>query len=421
VVSVTFTAPANTGGSAITDYDYQLNGGDWVSAGATSSPVVITGLTNGTRYRIALRAVTKSGPGEASASVVVTMPSPSSEFAAHEAAIREVIVDEALRGLQGTMSANQRMTRSARERVIADQLREGPRDGEGDVPFDVTGTLDVTGQSLSSRGVFYGAQAMGNGTRRLVFGDFDVQHDGDTGSGTTTLGARMAWERMFDESTLLGYFVGAELAHSRIAGAFSGDQNRIGVSVGGYGVHQLTEQVYLDGFVSFGAGRNDLELTDDVLALESDYTTRSVTTGLALTGVIERPGHEIWPELSVGYGRTWIGDVDFTGRAYGIVDNTLGLDAGSVTLANVMFRPEVRVPLDGLTSTESLQLLTFAPRLICERVRTTQTEETCGGGAEIGFSGQSGDGLSVYSATVSGDRVGDQTRSTLQLNFEHRF
>lgn len=419
--SVAFAAPSNTGGSAVTDYEYQLNGGNWVSAGATASPIVITGLTTGTSYDIALRAVNAAGEGAASASVSVDMSSPASEFAANEAAIRQVIVDEAVRSLQSTIKTNQRMTRDARERLIAGQSNEDTVAESGNVPFDFDGGLDVNGTTIRSKGTFYGAKSLGDGTRHLLFGDFDVQHDGKTGSSTATLTGRMAWEHVVSDKTLLGYFVGGELAHSNIAGRFAGDQNRVGVTAGGYAVHEVAEKTYLDGFLTIGAGRNNLEMANDVLVLESDYTTRSFTFGGALSSVIEKPGYEIWPELSFSYGRTWIGDVGFTGSAYGLVDNTLSLDAGSVTLANIMFRPEFRVPTDGLSGTDSLQMLTFAPRLICEQFKAIVTKENCGAGAEIGFTGKSTDGMSNYSAKVIMDRLGDRTSSVLQLNFEQRF
>ena len=65
-LSVAFTAPSDTGGAAVTDYDYQLNGGSWVSVGATTSPFTITSLTNGTEYLVRVRAVTSEGDGAAS-------------------------------------------------------------------------------------------------------------------------------------------------------------------------------------------------------------------------------------------------------------------------------------------------------------------------------------------------------------------
>jgi putative cell wall-binding protein len=73
---VAFTAPTSDGGSAITGYEYRLDGGAWVSVGSTSSPFTITGLTNGTSYQVELRAVNGVGPGPESAPVTVTPAAP---------------------------------------------------------------------------------------------------------------------------------------------------------------------------------------------------------------------------------------------------------------------------------------------------------------------------------------------------------
>ena len=67
-VSVSFTAGSD-GGAAISNYEYQLNGaGSWValSPAATTSPITISGLTNGTAYTVKLRAVNVVGSGAAS-------------------------------------------------------------------------------------------------------------------------------------------------------------------------------------------------------------------------------------------------------------------------------------------------------------------------------------------------------------------
>ncbi len=72
--TVTFTAGSD-GGSAITNYKYSLNGGSsWsaLSPSDTTSPITITGLTNGTTYSISIRAVNAVGDGQASQSVSVT-------------------------------------------------------------------------------------------------------------------------------------------------------------------------------------------------------------------------------------------------------------------------------------------------------------------------------------------------------------
>ena len=78
-VEIAFTAGAD-GGAAITNYEYTTDGGTtWVAlnpADATS-PITITGLTNGTQYNIQIRAVNSVGAGAASATVTATPQAPS--------------------------------------------------------------------------------------------------------------------------------------------------------------------------------------------------------------------------------------------------------------------------------------------------------------------------------------------------------
>jgi subtilisin family serine protease len=75
-LSVRFTAGA-AGTSPITSYKYSVNGGTtWATrqTGTTASPIVITGLTNGTTYSVSIRAVSLVGDGVTSTPVSVTIP-----------------------------------------------------------------------------------------------------------------------------------------------------------------------------------------------------------------------------------------------------------------------------------------------------------------------------------------------------------
>jgi hypothetical protein len=81
-LSVAFTAPTSNGGAPITNYDYSIDdGATWVtpSTPSTSSPLVITGLTNETSYQVKIRARNSVGGGTASIAVSGTPAStPSS-------------------------------------------------------------------------------------------------------------------------------------------------------------------------------------------------------------------------------------------------------------------------------------------------------------------------------------------------------
>ena len=71
-LSVAFTAGT---GTSISNYSYSLDSGvSWVdrSPASTSTPILITGLTNGTKYKVRIRAINPAGSGTASAFVGAT-------------------------------------------------------------------------------------------------------------------------------------------------------------------------------------------------------------------------------------------------------------------------------------------------------------------------------------------------------------
>ena len=71
-LSIAFTS-GSSNGAVISTYEYSLNGGTtWVSrsdGGNTSSPILVSSLTNGTTYLIKVRAVNSQGSGAASSTI----------------------------------------------------------------------------------------------------------------------------------------------------------------------------------------------------------------------------------------------------------------------------------------------------------------------------------------------------------------
>ena len=73
-LTVSFTPGAANGGT-ITNYQYSINGGDTfttLATPSTSSPISITGLTNGVEYSISIRAITSTKTGADSATMAAT-------------------------------------------------------------------------------------------------------------------------------------------------------------------------------------------------------------------------------------------------------------------------------------------------------------------------------------------------------------
>ena len=66
-VTLTWDAPKDDGGAAITDYEYRINRRNpWISIGSTGTTHTVTGLVNGTAYVFEVRAVNRIGRSRAS-------------------------------------------------------------------------------------------------------------------------------------------------------------------------------------------------------------------------------------------------------------------------------------------------------------------------------------------------------------------
>ena len=348
--------------------------------------------------------------------------SPAFEFEKHKTAIKAVITSEAKRALRSGLASDQRMMTNTRTRLIADQ--SGP-DANQDVAFFVDGSAELKathrGAMATAKGNFFSQQATGDGTwRKLAFGDFDVQTD-DAKNVSGFLKGRMAFETNLNSTTMLGYFVGGQVGRSTLKGTFEGSQNSFGASVGGYLMQTLAKDVYADMFASLGANRNTLKLSNGTLDLDSFYSTTTSTIGGSVTGVYIMNGFEVWPALAFTYGKTNVGNVDFTGKAYGITDTTLSLDAGKVHLASLSFTPEIRMPFELQEGSDTSSMATIAPRYTCEQTSRNSSSRNCGSGAAIGLMTTSEDGLTSLNAQFQYDKVGSTTRRSLQLGFELRF
>ena len=112
-VTIAFTAGANNG-AAITDYEYSLNGGTYTSAGTTTSPFTITGLSGRTAYSVTIKARNSVGLSTASSSLSATTTDASLD--ANEAAAAEAArVTAAAAEVARVAAANAEAARKAKE------------------------------------------------------------------------------------------------------------------------------------------------------------------------------------------------------------------------------------------------------------------------------------------------------------------
>ena len=355
--------------------------------------------------------------------------------------LRDIVVEQEIRNLRTQIGANQRAVKSARDRYLSAQRcrtlidqeaagRTGDPELEaecrrdevtrGNTPLSFDTSLQATQSNTNLAGSFFGQTGSFDGERRrLVFGEFDVTRF-EGGDVTVSFDGRVAWERLVGNDVLLGYFIGANAAYTDLEGNFSGNHLSYGLSAGAYFVDELSENLFWDGFLVIGYGRNELDLGSGIVGADSDYDTRSIQFGLALSGIKEYSMFELRPELSAAVGYSDIGDIAL-GLTTGTSNLADAIAAGNVTLATVSFTPEFIFPVNVTSQAFDESDFSVAPSLTCEYIDTSTSTTDCGGGVELEWSAKSNDGLREFSARIEREVISGNIRDRFGLEFRSEF
>jgi hypothetical protein len=138
-LTISFTAGAN-GGTAITDYEYSLNGGAFTSAGTITSPFTVTGLSGRTAHSVTLKARNIVGLSTASNSLSATTTDASLDASEAATEVARLAAIELAR----VSAASEATKKTKEQRELTQILALIPKIGE------LTLTLGETTQSLYS-------------------------------------------------------------------------------------------------------------------------------------------------------------------------------------------------------------------------------------------------------------------------------
>lgn len=379
------------------------------------TPVVGTTVT----VALAAGAVTDmaANPTTAAATFSVLAGSPETEVARNLDQIIDTVQNDVQRNIQNDVNTNQQMIVGALDRFIESQVA---LDGTRDVPFDVTGSAELSGLNFSTKGTFFGLKNLGSGTTRLGFGDFNLTRDED-GSTSGQIAGRVVWERAVSEDATVGYFLGGRLGTSDLVGTFSGDASTAGVLGGAYGLTQFGEALFGTAYVGAGYSWSDLQITNGTVSLNGSYQSASFYAGAKVAGVIQAaPRVQIRPNVAVDYGYAEIGAVGLNATAFGLT-NTVRTDFGSVSVLEGSVSPEMIFALNADQTDAATTSLRFAPSVICRQQSGRVNSSDCGGGVTLGLSSQSQDGSSRLSAEYEFTEVGGTTQQNLNLSLELQF
>jgi len=183
---VSFTAPTDNGGRAITKYQYTTNNGStWTDAVGTTSPVTLSGLTNGTNYSVKLRAVNSIGDGDASTTAVsVTPVSPVSVPAAPTSLVATAGNGSA--SIAFTAGSDGGAAISKYQYSIDGGTTWADADAGTTSPVTVSGLTNYTAYNVKLRAV----NSAGGGAASVVSGSFTPRMAGPISCSATALSRR---------------------------------------------------------------------------------------------------------------------------------------------------------------------------------------------------------------------------------------
>lgn len=384
-------------------------------------------------YIVGVRA-TATGGSFATQQVTVRVQQVESEqtralFEEDREQIEAIIRGSAKGALHNTLSGHRNMTTAARHRFAeAKEIyagchggQEATSFGEGctgfvgrnHVPFDVTGFAELTGSGFRSSGEFYEQTGNFEGSQRRIFsGDYSVVSQG--GVKTLSLNARVAHEYTVASDLMWGFFAAGSISDSQIGQSdYSGTGDALSLSLGGYVVRELSEDLFFDGFAALGGGHNNLDIASDDLTLEGTYRSLSAQLGGSISGAIRFNRYEIWPALSFAYGQSAISSVSLDASS---ADGpaAVEMDVQSVEVGTLSFTPELRRAF-GYGDRSHLSI---APQLTCEIV---DGEVTCGEGIAIGLKDAHPSGLKTFNMQVESGTIGDLESYRFNISRQIRF
>ena len=132
--TISFTAPTNNGGAAITNYTIVANPGN-ISQTATSSPYTFTGLTNGTLYTFSITANNSVGSSAAinTNSVTPTATTSSNSITSNIGPAAAYSLRKVVNAYSGPVL----------------EVRAGTTNAEGNLSFNVSGEISLTGSQVT--------------------------------------------------------------------------------------------------------------------------------------------------------------------------------------------------------------------------------------------------------------------------------
>ena len=418
VVTLTLTAneainpPVVTfksGGAAITDTSItstNTTGNTWTAAYTANASDTFGAVTFSIAYSDTTGNTGTAVTTTTNSTSVSFMPTPSAAFEAVKADVESKMAANARTQLNDFATSTSSIVGSARSRFMNTSCETDNLDNA------LSG--DVSSDSSDLKGSTKRVTSTGDCKNTSIV---EVQYQyAETKEGLKSQNAsgQIINERKLSNSLTFGRFLGVTLGDGDAVGTNNIDIDFMGAQAGAYLVGNTKGGLVYDTYFAGSVIENKMGITTSLMTADSKYYSSMLTTGASITGTLQVKKVEIRPTLSTDFSYMFRETADFNVKV-GSATAVEQAAYGDISKAQITFAPEFRLPF-GESS-----VFTATPNVKCRYLKQSTAKEDCGQGLALGFKSTSKDGLLNLTAKAGMDRIGNETTSTLGLQFEMRF
>ena len=247
------------------------------------------------------------------------------------------------------------------------------------------------------------------------------ENSAETGSTSS----QFIFERKNSDDLTIGRFIGSSLSKYSKTDENTTNLEAIIESVslqfGGYFVHNISRDIFLDGYIAGSLVANKLEFSTTSIKAESNYVSRLGATGLAATGSLPFDSWEIRPTLGIDYSAVSSQDAKFEVTSETGDSNEL-VAPSNMTQLSFVFSPDFRKTFDfteGYWSQDSV--LSFKPQVTCQRIARDTVTKHCGQGASISVTMQDKDAMTTLFFNLGMDKIAEDTTYSVNALYKAEF
>ena len=294
---------------------------------------------------------------------------------------------------------------------------DNSNDSDTESSFDLRSSTRGTNASGKINGVLRSADGKLTRYTETQFSYTKSENETETGSASS----QVIFERERSEELTLGHFLGFSLSKNSTVDTNTTDIESVGFQIGTYFVRNMTEDLFVDGYVAASLLTNNMEVTTSSMTAEADYISRMAATGLAVTGSFDVERWNILPTFAVDYSVVSSQEAAFEVTSGAGNSNELS-SPGNVRQLSLTFSPDFRTSFDYYDGYWS-QGSTFSvkPQVTCQRIDQDTITEECGQGATVSVVSQDESQMKTLSFTLGIDTISNDTTYSANALYKVEF